>query len=54
MRLVRMAAAYAGTVTSNWSELAAAGLIVVVPALLATIAVQRGFISGLTFRAVKQ
>jgi multiple sugar transport system permease protein len=45
---------YVGTVTSNWSELAAAGLIVVVPALLATIAVQRGFISGLTFGAVKQ
>jgi multiple sugar transport system permease protein len=45
---------YVGTVTSNWSELAAAGLIVVVPALLATIAVQRGFVSGLTFGAVKQ
>jgi ABC-type glycerol-3-phosphate transport system permease component len=26
----------------------------VVPALLATIAVQRGFVSGLTFGAVKQ
>jgi multiple sugar transport system permease protein len=45
---------FVGTLTSNWSELAAAGLIVVVPALLATIAVQRGFVSGLTFGAVKQ
>ena len=45
---------FVGTLTSNWSELAAAGLIVVVPALIATIAVQRGFVSGLTFGAVKQ
>ena len=45
---------FVGTLTTNWSELAAAGLIVVVPALLATIAVQRGFVSGLTFGAVKQ
>ncbi len=45
---------FVGTLTTNWSELAAAGLIVVVPALIATIAVQRGFVSGLTFGAVKQ
>jgi multiple sugar transport system permease protein len=45
---------YIGTMFSNWSELAAAGVVVVVPALLATIVVQRGFVRGLTFGAVKQ
>jgi ABC-type glycerol-3-phosphate transport system permease component len=37
-----------------WDELAAAGVVLVVPALLATIVVQRGFVRGLTFGAVKQ
>jgi multiple sugar transport system permease protein len=45
---------YIGTTFANWSELAAAGVIVVVPALFATIVVQRGFVRGLTFGAVKQ
>ena len=45
---------YIGTTFANWNELAAAGVVVVVPALLATILVQRGFIRGLTFGAVKQ
>lgn len=53
MRLSRLAVySFAGTLTTSWSELTAAGLIVVVPALLATIAVQRGFVVGLTFGAV--
>jgi multiple sugar transport system permease protein len=45
---------YIGTTFANWNELAAAGVVVVVPALLATIVVQRGFVRGLTFGAVKQ
>jgi multiple sugar transport system permease protein len=45
---------FIGTLFNNWSELAAAGVVVVVPALVATIAVQRGFVRGLTFGAVKQ
>ena len=45
---------YIGTTFANWSELAAAGVVLVVPALLATIVVQRGFVRGLTFGAVKQ
>jgi multiple sugar transport system permease protein len=45
---------YIGTTFANWNELAAAGVVVVVPALLATIAVQRGFVRGLTFGAIKQ
>ena len=40
--------------SGNWNELAAAGVVLVVPALLATIVVQRGFVRGLTFGAVKQ
>lgn len=45
---------YFGTTFANWNDLAAAGVIVVVPALLATVLVQRGFVRGLTFGAVKQ
>ncbi|HEY5353883.1 MAG TPA: carbohydrate ABC transporter permease [Streptosporangiaceae bacterium] len=45
---------YIGTTFANWNELAAAGVVLVVPALLATIVVQRGFVRGLTFGAVKQ
>ncbi len=45
---------YIGTTFANWSNLAAAGVVLVVPALLATIVVQRGFVRGLTFGAVKQ
>ena len=45
---------YIGTTFADWSELAAAGVVLVVPALLATIVVQRGFVRGLTFGAVKQ
>jgi multiple sugar transport system permease protein len=43
-----------GTLSNDWGKLAAAGLIVVVPALFATVAVQRGFVRGLTGGAVKQ
>lgn len=43
-----------GTLSNDWGKLAAAGLIVVVPALFATTAVQRGFVRGLTGGAVKQ
>jgi multiple sugar transport system permease protein len=45
---------FIGTLSSNWGQMAAAGLIVVVPALVATLIVQRGFVRGLTFGAVKQ
>ena len=45
---------FIGTLSSDWSQMAAAGVVVVIPALIATIAVQRGFIRGLTFGAVKQ
>jgi hypothetical protein len=45
---------YIGTTLSSWNELAAAGVVLVVPALLATILVQRGFVPGLTFGTVKQ
>jgi multiple sugar transport system permease protein len=45
---------YIGTTFANWNELAAAGVVLVVPALLATIVVQRGFVRGLTFGGVKQ
>ena len=45
---------YIGTTFANWNELAAAGVVLVVPALLATVLVQRGFVRGLTFGAVKQ
>jgi multiple sugar transport system permease protein len=40
--------------SADWGGLAAAALIVVVPALAATVAVQRGLISGVTRGAVKQ
>ncbi len=43
-----------GTLSADWGKLAAAGLIVIIPALIATIALQRGFVRGLTFGAVKQ
>jgi multiple sugar transport system permease protein len=39
---------------SNWGYLAAAALMVVLPALAGTIAVQRGLIRGITQGAVKQ
>jgi multiple sugar transport system permease protein len=39
---------------SNWGYLAASALMVVVPALAGTIAVQRGLIRGITRGAVKQ
>jgi multiple sugar transport system permease protein len=45
---------YIGTTFANWNELAAAGVVLVVPALLATVVVQRGFVRGLTFGSVKQ
>ena len=45
---------YIGTTFANWNELAAAVVVLVVPTLLATIVVQRGFVRGLTFGAVKQ
>ncbi len=45
---------FIGTLSSDWGQMAAAGLIVVVPALIATIIVQKGFVRGLTFGAVKQ
>jgi multiple sugar transport system permease protein len=45
---------YVGLLSSDWSKLAAAGVVVIVPALLATVFVQRGFARGLSFGAVKQ
>lgn len=45
---------YVGLLSADWSRLAAAGVIVLIPALVATIFVQRGFARGLTLGAVKQ
>jgi ABC-type glycerol-3-phosphate transport system permease component len=42
------------SMSSNWGYLAASALMVVVPALAATIAVQRGLIRGIAHGAVKQ
>jgi len=40
--------------TNNWSALAAAGVVVIVPVLIATVVAQRGLISGLTAGALRQ
>ena len=40
--------------TNNWSALAAAGVVVIVPVLIATVVAQRGLLSGLTAGAVRQ
>jgi multiple sugar transport system permease protein len=40
--------------TNNWSALAAAGVVVIVPVLIATVIAQRGLLSGLTAGAVRQ
>jgi multiple sugar transport system permease protein len=45
---------FVGTLSTNWSTLAAAGVVVIVPALIATVFVQRGFARGLSFGAVKE
>lgn len=39
--------------THNWSAMAAAGVVVILPVLLATIVAQRGILSGLTAGAVR-
>jgi multiple sugar transport system permease protein len=44
---------YVGVTASNWSVMAAAGVVLVVPALIATIFVQRGFARTATLGAVK-
>jgi multiple sugar transport system permease protein len=38
----------------NWSAMAAAGVVLIVPVLIATIVGQRGILSGLTAGAVRQ
>jgi multiple sugar transport system permease protein len=40
--------------TNNWSALAAAGVVVIVPVLVATVIAQRRLVSGLTAGAVRQ
>jgi multiple sugar transport system permease protein len=45
--------AYVGVESQDWSAMAAGGLIVVVPILLATMVAQRGLLRGLTAAAVK-
>lgn len=40
--------------TNDWSALAAAGVVVIVPVLVATIIAQRSLVSGLTAGAVRQ
>lgn len=40
--------------TNNWSALAAAGVVVIIPVLAATIIAQRRLVSGLTAGAVRQ
>jgi multiple sugar transport system permease protein len=44
---------YVGILTANWSVMAAGGILVVAPMLVATMFVQRGLIRGLTVGAVK-
>ena len=44
---------YVGILTANWSVMAAGGILVVLPMLIATTFVQRGLIRGLTVGAVK-
>jgi multiple sugar transport system permease protein len=44
---------YVGILTANWSVMAAGGILVVLPMLVATTFVQRGLIRGLTVGAVK-
>jgi multiple sugar transport system permease protein len=44
---------YVGILTANWSVMAAGGILVVLPMLIATMFVQRGLIRGLTVGAVK-
>jgi multiple sugar transport system permease protein len=43
---------YIGTTSSNWSAMAAGGVIVIVPILFMTLAAQRGLLRGLTAGAV--
>lgn len=40
--------------TNNWSALAAAGVVVIVPVLIVTVIAQRSLLSGLTAGAVRQ
>jgi multiple sugar transport system permease protein len=40
--------------TNDWSALAAAGVVVIVPVLVATVIAQRGLLSGLTAGAVRE
>ncbi len=40
--------------TNNWSALAAAGVVVIVPVLIVTVIAQRGLVSGLTAGALRQ
>jgi len=44
---------YVGIESQDWSTMSAAGLVVVVPILLATIVAQRGLLRGLSAAAVK-
>ena len=44
---------YVGILTANWSVMAAGGILVVLPMLIATTFVQRGLIRGLTVGAIK-
>jgi multiple sugar transport system permease protein len=44
---------YVGILSANWSAMAAGGVLVVLPMLVATMFVQRGLIRGLTVGAVK-
>ncbi len=44
---------YVGILTANWSVMAAGGILVVLPMLIATMFVQRGLIRGLTVGAIK-
>jgi ABC-type glycerol-3-phosphate transport system permease component len=45
---------FIGYNTTNWSPLAAAGLVVMVPVLVATIISQRGLFASLTARGVRE
>jgi multiple sugar transport system permease protein len=40
--------------TTDWSALAAAGVVMIVPVLVATIIGQRGLLSGLTSGGVRE
>jgi multiple sugar transport system permease protein len=44
---------FVGILSANWSAMAAGGVLVVLPMLIATMFIQRGLIRGLTVGAVK-